>query len=60
MLALARRLGLSYCALDLVVTPSGDYVFLEVNPSGQYGWLESLTGLPITRELVRMLMRGAL
>jgi lipocalin len=42
----------------MVVTPEGDYVFLEVNPSGQYGWIESRTGQPITEELVRMFMRG--
>jgi glutathione synthase/RimK-type ligase-like ATP-grasp enzyme len=54
-LALARRLGLVYCALDLVITPGGEYVFLEVNPSGQFGWIEHATGLPITRSLARLL-----
>jgi glutathione synthase/RimK-type ligase-like ATP-grasp enzyme len=54
-LALARTLGLAYCALDLVVTPAEDYVFLEVNPSGQYGWIEHAAGLPITRALAALL-----
>jgi glutathione synthase/RimK-type ligase-like ATP-grasp enzyme len=58
VLGLARRLGLVYCAIDMVVTPDGDYVFVEVNPSGQYGWIESRTSLPITEELIRMFMRG--
>ncbi len=39
---------LAYGAIDLIVSPTGQIVFLEVNPSGQYLWLEHLTGLPIT------------
>jgi hypothetical protein len=33
------------------VTPEGRYVFLEVNPAGQYMWIESKLGLPITAAL---------
>ncbi|GGO55291.1 ATP-grasp ribosomal peptide maturase [Streptomyces lasiicapitis] len=43
-----ERLGLPYGAFDFVVTPEGDWRFLEVNPSGQYGFIEQATGLPIT------------
>ncbi|MFD7896464.1 ATP-dependent carboxylate-amine ligase [Streptomyces sp. NPDC059743] len=43
-----NRLGLPYGAFDFVVTPNGEWVFLEVNPSGQYGFIEVATGLPIT------------
>jgi glutathione synthase/RimK-type ligase-like ATP-grasp enzyme len=57
-LELARELGLVYCAMDLVVRPDGEYVFLEVNPSGQYGWIERATGLPITRALAALLVAG--
>ncbi|WP_405360835.1 ATP-grasp ribosomal peptide maturase [Kitasatospora sp. NBC_00085] len=42
------QLGLPYGAFDFVVTPSGDWTFLEVNPNGQYGFIEQATGLPIT------------
>lgn len=41
-------LGLPYGAVDFVVTPEGEWRFLEVNPSGQYGFIEQATGLPIT------------
>jgi hypothetical protein len=58
-LELARELALVYCAMDLVVTPEGEYVFLEVNPSGQYGWIEQATGLPITEALAALLSKGA-
>ena len=46
---LTGALGLRYGAIDLVLTPEGRYVFLEINPNGQYLWIEEETGLPITR-----------
>lgn len=38
--ALMGRLGLVFGCADLLVTPEGDYVFLEVNPQGQWVWLQ--------------------
>ena len=40
-----------YGAFDFIVTPEGRYVFLEVNPAGQYMWIEFATGLEITSAL---------
>jgi ATP-grasp ribosomal peptide maturase len=48
VLRMLDRLGLPYGAFDFVVTPEGEWRFLEVNPSGQYGFIEQATGLPIT------------
>ncbi|MBB1254162.1 ATP-grasp ribosomal peptide maturase [Streptomyces sp. OF3] len=48
VLRMLRRLELPYGAFDFVVTPEGDWYFLEVNPSGQFGFVEQATGLPIT------------
>jgi glutathione synthase/RimK-type ligase-like ATP-grasp enzyme len=45
---LVHRLGLDYGAIDLVLTPDGRYVFLEINPNGQFLWIEQLTDLPIS------------
>ena len=36
---------------DLLLTPDGRYVFLEVNPNGEFGWLESFTDFPLTEAL---------
>jgi glutathione synthase/RimK-type ligase-like ATP-grasp enzyme len=55
-LTLARRMGLRMCSIDMIVTPEGDYVFLEVNPNGQWAWIEDYTGLPLTRALVDELL----
>ncbi len=54
-----RRMGLLYGALDFVVTPTGRWVFLECNPGGQYGWLESKTGVPLTAALADLLAGAA-
>ncbi len=48
---LVRSFELNYGALDFIVTPEGQYVFLEINPSGQWGWIEELTGLPIAEAI---------
>jgi glutathione synthase/RimK-type ligase-like ATP-grasp enzyme len=43
-----RSLRLTFGAIDLVQTPSGEYVFLEVNPSGQWLWLDDMLTLGIS------------
>lgn len=42
-----REYGLRYGAIDLVLTPSGEHVFLEINPMGEWVWAELAAGLPI-------------
>ncbi len=37
---LMSRLGLAYGRFDFLLTGEGDYVFLEVNPNGEWGWLD--------------------
>jgi glutathione synthase/RimK-type ligase-like ATP-grasp enzyme len=53
---LTRRLGLRYGAIDMILTPDDDYVFLEINPSGEYGWIEDLTELPISAAIAEELL----
>jgi hypothetical protein len=40
LLMLVRSLELSFAAIDLVETPEETY-FIEVNPTGEWGWLSS-------------------
>lgn len=54
--ALMRRLGLVYGAIDLRRTPKGDYVFLEINPAGQWLFIEQASGQPIAAALANLLM----
>lgn len=53
--ALMRRWHLSYGAIDMIVTPKGEYVFLEINPGGQWLWIEEMTGMPISQALAELL-----
>jgi glutathione synthase/RimK-type ligase-like ATP-grasp enzyme len=46
---------LTFGAIDMIVTPTGEYVFLEINANGQYLWIEKQTGLPITSSIVDLL-----
>jgi len=55
LLKLHCRMGLVFGAYDLILTPSGEYVFLEVNPGGQWLWLELRTGAPISSQLAKTL-----
>lgn len=49
-------LGLAFGVIDLRVSASdGQVYFLEVNPQGQFAYLEIKTGLPITRSLAGLL-----
>lgn len=53
---LVKRLGLSFGAIDMIVTPDDKYVFLEINHNGQWGWIEIATGLPISKAIADLLM----
>lgn len=56
LLALMNMLGLVFGAVDLIRSKDGTYTFLEVNPGGQWGWVEGLTGLPITEAVATWLI----
>ncbi|ATB37444.1 hypothetical protein CYFUS_002866 [Cystobacter fuscus] len=59
-LAITREFGLAYSAIDMIFTPEGEYVFLEMNPTGMYAWIEDATELPISDALAAMLVRGGM
>jgi glutathione synthase/RimK-type ligase-like ATP-grasp enzyme len=52
---LMRELRLCYGAIDLRLTPDGRYVFLEINPAGQYLYIEQQTGQQISAALAGLL-----
>jgi glutathione synthase/RimK-type ligase-like ATP-grasp enzyme len=53
---LMARLGLRYGALDMRLRPDGAYVFLEINPAGQWLFIEQATGQQIAAALARLLV----
>ena len=59
-LELVHSYGLNYGAIDLIVTPTGEYVFLENNPVGQFLFVEQLVPeLDMTGALAACLVEGA-
>lgn len=59
-LELVHSYGLNYGAIDLIVTPRGEHVFLENNPVGQFLFIEELVPeLDMTGALAACLMEGA-
>ncbi len=54
--ALCDELGLVYGAVDLIVKPDGEHVFLEINPGGEWGMLERDLKLPISQAIADALL----
>lgn len=50
--------GLCYGTIDLILTPDGRYVFLELNSAGEYAWIEQITGLPISAAIADLLLHA--
>lgn len=59
LLALMRRLGLVYGAIDLRRTPEDEHVFLEVNTAGQWLFVEEATDQPIAHTFATLLAKEA-
>lgn len=55
--AFMSNIGLRFGAIDVIVQPDGQYVFLEVNPNGEWGQLEKFAGLPISNAIADALVR---
>ncbi|HCU93946.1 MAG TPA: hypothetical protein DHU96_14970 [Actinobacteria bacterium] len=58
LVELHRRLGLVYGAADLVCDMSGQWVFLETNQRGEWGWLAGEAGLPVASSIADVLEAG--
>lgn len=56
LLKLMNYFGLNYGAIDIILTPDDRYVFLEVNPVGEFFWLERCPGLPISEAIAKILL----
>lgn len=53
---LMRKLQLNFGGIDLAYV-GGEYYFIEVNPTGEWGWLEVKTGLEISMQIIKSLCR---
>ena len=53
---ICKRFGMQWTAIDWRRNSRGEYYFLEANPSPMFYCFEQQTGLPITEELVNLLV----
>lgn len=51
-----KEIGLSYGCIDMIVTRDGKYVFLEINPSGQWYFVQLRTGARIAEAIAGLLI----
>ena len=56
LLRLMDYFSLNYGAIDIILTPDDRHVFLELNPSGEFFWLERAPGLPISEAIADVLL----
>ena len=54
---MVKKLGLVFGAIDLVQTHN-EFYFLEINPNGEWAWLQKESKLPIAETLVDYLIKG--
>ncbi len=50
--AITRHFGLKYSAIDLVKGTDNEFYFLELNPNGQWAWIERKVGYPIRDAII--------
>lgn len=59
ILRLMDYFSLNYGAIDIILTPDNRHVFLELNPCGEFFWLERSPGLPISEAIADVLAGNA-
>ena len=52
---LMRSFEINFASIDLIVTPDGEFVFLDLNPNGQWLWLQEELGLPLVAAMADLL-----
>lgn len=57
LVRLNAAMGLRYGGADLVLTPEGEWFFLEINPGGDWAWLDALAGMDVAGALADLLLQ---
>lgn len=58
-LQMMKRLGIEFGCFDFIVSPDGAYHFLEINPTGQFLWVEEvLPNVPMLEYFCHFLSKG--
>ncbi|MCM5507146.1 hypothetical protein [Vibrio sp. SCSIO 43169] len=54
---LTKKLNLRFGAIDLICDKQDNYWFLEINPNGQWAWIENRIQAPIAKAIVDELLK---
>ena len=54
--ALMVDIGLNSGSIDLILAEKGEYVFLEINPVGQYGMISQYSNAILSKEIAKFLL----
>ncbi len=54
-----KHYNLNYGAFDVIQESDGRYYFLELNPNGQYLWIELITGAPMSEAMASLIEKLA-
>lgn len=57
LIELIKIMKLKFGAADLIKTPDGDIIFLEMNPNGRWWWIQELTGMNIAKDIASNLAK---
>jgi glutathione synthase/RimK-type ligase-like ATP-grasp enzyme len=52
-----RSFEINFASIDMIVTPEDEFVFLDLNPNGQWLWLEEELGLPLVAGMADLLTK---
>lgn len=58
LLRLMHTYGLRYGAVDMILTPGNEYIFLELNPCGDWSWLPACSQSAIAEEIADVLVEN--
>lgn len=58
LLSYLEHCGLVFGCFDLAIDAAGEYTWIELNPNGQWGWLETKADVPITAAFAELLEQG--
>jgi len=56
--SLLAKLNLNFGAIDFIVDDEGNFIFLEINPNGQWAWIERQLRYPISDTIVNFLIKS--
>lgn len=54
-LAIVKTFGLKFSSMDLIFSKDGKYYFLDLNPNGQWAWIDIKLNLKMYKELLEVL-----